>query len=111
MRFPVKVFDSEKFEGVLLKSWSDFMEKPKLIAFVLKCVRDHADLNHVEGEPPVRGMQFIVSRFLPREGYFDVYVEYTCPTADGTAVGTCETRLGWDGVMEHVRTVGVLFGS
>lgn len=107
----MKVLDPEKFEGVMLKSWSNFIEKPKLIAFVLKSIRDHGDLNKVEGDPPGKGMQFSISRFSPGEGWFDVYVEFTCPTADGTAVGTCETRLRWDGEMEHVRTVGVLFGS
>lgn len=107
----MRVADPAKFEDLLLRNWSYFVDKPKLIAFVLRCIRDHADLNSVEGEPPIQGMRFTVSKFSLNSGAFDMHVEFSCPTATGIAIGTCETRLMDNGEIEHIGTVGVLFNK
>lgn len=105
----MRILDPTKLEEVLLKTWSYFIDKSRLIAFVLRCVRDHADLTEVDGEPPIRGMQFTISRFVLQNGGYEVSIEYACPAAGGVTVGTCEAVLTCDGDFQHVRTVGVLF--
>ena len=105
----MRVLDPTKLEDVLVKTWSHFIDKSRLIAFVLRCVRDHGDITELDEKPPVQGMQFSISRFVLHRGGYEVSIEYACPANGGITVGTCEALLKWDGELEHVWTVGVLF--
>lgn len=105
----MRVLDPEKLGEVLVKTWSEFIDRNRLIAFVLACVRDHADLTVVPGEPPCSAMRFSITNFNLVHDSFELLVEFTCPSENGVIEGSSELNLSLDGKLSHRQTVGVLF--
>lgn len=106
----MKILDHAGLERTLLSNFPKFVDRTKLINFVLQNVRDQPDLTLVQDSPVQRNMQLTLSRFDWKEdGHFELWMDYTVPTERGIAIGTCEALLLTDGTISHKRTTGVIF--
>lgn len=105
----MKILDTKKLEETLIKNWSNFIDTSRLIAFVLKCIRDQADIKKQKSKPPQTQTQFTISSFTPNVDNFIVSVEYTCPSDNGTIIGTCVCKINLLGNIENLSTLGTLF--
>jgi len=106
------VLKADKMEELLVANWTSFIEAPKLMTFVLSCVRDNVRSNFsVVAQKMVgrKGVQVTISRFQLTEDGFIPWVEFNVPQEDAVAVGTSELHLSPAGTLSHIRTLGSLF--
>ena len=97
-------------ETLLRKSWTRFIDKTKLIAFVLKQARD-ADFP--TAPVPVNnkqsGYKVTVSRFELMSAGFLIWVEFSVPVEDKICMGTSEAFITIQGEIQPGNTIGQTF--
>jgi hypothetical protein len=100
---------SEKLEEILLKNWTHFIDRNRLIAFVLEKVRDGAARFPISHEAaPTKSARFSISRFQPQSDGFVIWIEVVVPTPMGFVVGTTEIFHQLSGGFTHTQTIGSL---
>ncbi len=108
------VLKQGKLEELLVANWTSFMDYSKLMAFVLKCVRDNVNKDFsilTQSSVKRKGVQITLSRFQLVENGFIVWVDFSVPHENNVAVGTSELHLSPSGTLTHMRTLGNLFAS
>lgn len=105
------VLKEDKLEELLVANWTKFLDSSKVMAFCLRTVRDR-----IKTLAPVpatelrqRGTQITLSRFQIVADGFIMWVEFTVPIDDKTAVGTTELFLTNTGEISHIHTLGNLY--
>ena len=94
--------------ALLRKHWTSFIDKSRLIAFVLQQVRD-TDLPKVSGDPAGRkqGVTITLSNVEVAQSGLLVWIDFIVPAkANSTCAGTCEVILSYDGKVEPQQTIG-----
>lgn len=107
------VLNIEKLEEILIINWPKFIDTHRLMAHVLKWVRDEVSGDTaIDSEPHEnRNLSITVSRFQLVDSGFLVWVDFTVPREEYFARGTTEILLDAAGGINHIRTVGHLFKS
>jgi hypothetical protein len=107
------VLKADKLEELLVANWTAFLDARELMAYVLCRVRDSVRGNFAvvaQQAPGGNGVQITLSRCrLAGDGLL-LWVDFKVPQEYGVTVGTSEIHLSPAGTLEHVRTVGNIFG-
>ncbi len=114
MAIMISVLKLDKLEELLVANWTQFIETNKLMAFVLEAVRDRvrSDFTVVaQSSVGRKGVQITMSRFQLVADGFILWVDFSVPHEDNTAVGTSELHLSPTGTLSHIRTLGSLFAK
>ena len=105
-------FKEDKLEELLVANWTHFLDRSRLLAFVLQTVQANinrlAIISSVEIKP--KGVSVTVSRchWIPQG--FILWVEFHVPLAvNKMAEGTMELHLSCNGSITHVATVGNIY--
>lgn len=104
----------DKLEEILVAQWSAFINPAKLIVWTMKTVRARLDTSFIvvnDADFSNRGTQITVSRCQLKPGCFLLWIDFTIPFDDKVAVGTVETRLGFDGSLTAEAASGNLYTS
>lgn len=99
----------DRFEELLIKNWTYFIDHKKIMAMVMEHARDSEfpiiDTNEIK----TKGTQIKLSRFQPTGTGFTIWVEFSIPKDNALAVGTSEIHLSNLGVAERTQTLGTVF--
>lgn len=105
---PNQMVNLDEFFRLILTNWTNFINPQKLIAFILKEVRDK-ELPTLKGTTPQKnGLKITISHLhVDQSRKFILWVEFNVPKQIGTAVGTCELRFDpLTGDIENLQTLG-----
>lgn len=104
------LIDNTKLEKLLLANWSNFLDQKKLIAYTLTCVRDYKFNQVVKtNKKHSTNIKVKLSHFQIKNNGFNLWVEYSIPINQNTAIGTVELLLSNSGKLSHIQTIGTLF--
>lgn len=103
-----KTIVKENLEKLLLANWTFFLDKNKLLAFVLSVIRDQK-FNVVPSTFAQKGTSIKLSKFELKDNGFVLWAEFAVPKENGTIVGTSELELRNDGSLSHIQSIGTLF--
>ena len=109
----MNILKTHQLEELLVAHWTRFIDSPRLMAFCLQAVRDHApDFATFASSAVATKTQISVSRLQPCPTGFLVWVEFTAPVGNNKiAVGTTEFIMSHDGEVSNARTVGNLYST
>jgi hypothetical protein len=101
------ILKTTKLENILLSKWTEFLDVRKLLAFIMKSVRDTKDLIEIEEETlPQKNTELTLSKFSINQNGFLIWADFTIPKEKGFAIGTCEICLNNNGNLKLIRCVG-----
>lgn len=99
------LFDKKSLQNLLQRNWTSFIDKNKLMAFILTYVRD-ADLPKGKDITPHKGMLLTISRISLLDKGILLWIDFRVPTNNKIKIGTCEAILSYDGVIQLTDLVG-----
>jgi len=103
-----KLVNKTALESLIRRNWGEFIDKTRIIAFVLEQIREN-DLPKVSGNPSSvkQGIKVTLSKVeLVCDGLL-FWIDFSVPTSvDTTCVGTCEAILSHDGEVHVRETIG-----
>lgn len=105
----MNLFLKENFESVLLKNWTSFLDKTRLIQIVLKDAQ-MASLPISKENPPSSQLRLSITKFMPNNNNkFEVWIEFVAPKQGGCIVGTHVYSTDIYGEFELQNTYGTIF--
>jgi len=106
-----KIINKERLEKLLITNWTSFLDRNKLLAFVLSTVRNQKFSIATSDDFTNKNVIVKLSRFELTNTGFEVWADFNVPQQNGCAVGTTELALSFDGKLSHVQTIGTLLKS
>lgn len=106
------VLKDDKLEELLVANWTKFLDSQKVMAFVLRQVRDRSESFACIPSAEFRnnGVRVMLSRFQIVPNGFIVWAEFTVPIeANCVAIGTTELHLTNTGDISHIQTLGNIY--
>jgi hypothetical protein len=103
------ILDTKALSNLLRKNWTSFIDKTRLIAYILQIVRE---INFPAPDDPecckaTPGLKLTLSQAELSTGGLLLWIEFSVPMPEQKAkVGTCEALLSPDGTLESRCVIG-----
>ena len=104
----INILDKEALGNLLRRNWTSFIDKTRLVAFILQQVRDISfpKPDTLSATKITPNLTLTISRAEIINDGLLLWVEFNIPVGGVAKVGTCEATLSLDGNLQITDIIG-----